>query len=251
MTGRLLVGNVWHHRDTGLRNEFRYQVLFVQFDFAEIMKGNFGSRLISYNQKNIYAIHDSDHFCDAKGGTIGAVQRLISAHSPSHGDAKVTMITQPSFLGYVFNPVSFFLVGNVESPDLVLVEVHNRVEGRHMYVLNPNQSTDGTMITGFSKEFYVSPFLENNGQYSFSMASKNNEVAFGLDLQQDGKTVLSTRLELTSKSLSDYNLLKAMATHPFTPHKTLAAIYWQALKLKIKGARYRRAPQDPGENARA
>jgi DUF1365 family protein len=251
MTGRLLMGNVWHRRDTGLQNEFRYRVLFVQFELDDIRDKSLGSRFISYNHQNIYGINESDHFSDEEGGIASAVSRLAQAHSPSLRDAKITMITQPSFLGYVFNPVSFFLVGDRESPDLVLVEVHNRVEGRHMYVLNPHQSADGTLTAGFQKDFYVSPFLEDKGQYSFSMSATNGQVSFGLVLNQKGRSVLSTRLELKSRPLNDYYLLRAMGTHPFTPHKTVAAIYWQALKLKLKGARYRRAPRGAGGSTRA
>mgnify|MGYP003310493838 FL=1 len=160
------------------------------------------------------------------------------------------MITQPSMLGYAFNPVTFYLGTDGEQrTTMVVAEVHNRVGQRHIYVLHPYLS-DGRSSAEFGKEFYVSPFLKMTGQYRFSMKNGSDCLEFGFDLIQEGKCVLETKLDLIAKPLSDAGLSKAAITHPLIPQKTVAAIYWQALKLKTGGARYRRVPRPHEKRSR-
>ena len=45
--------------------------------------------------------------------------------------------------------------------------------------------------------------------------------------------------------LNNARLIKASLRRPLGALRTVALIYWQALKLKLKGARYRRRPLPP------
>jgi DUF1365 family protein len=242
--GKLLIGGIKHRRSTPPANEFTYQVLYVEVDLADVRDGRMGSIFFSHNRSNIYSINDRNHYRDEQGSFATAIPRLVAATAPSVAVKAITMITQPSVLGYVFNPVSFYEVHDGGSqPAMVIAEVHNRAKQQHLYVLERSGKQDESFSGRFQKNFYVSPFLKEKGEYQFSIVSQEDSLRLSLDLYQEGELVLGTTLSLRREPLTDFSLLKAMATRPFTPQKTLAAIYWQALKLKLHGAKYAGTPK--------
>jgi DUF1365 family protein len=243
MNGNLLIGEIKHKRSTSPSNEFTYQVLYVEIDLADVREGRMESLLFSHNHSNIYSLNDRNHYRDEQGCFATAIPRLVAATDPSIAVKAITIITQPSVLGYVFNPVSFYEIHDGESqPAMVIAEVHNRVKQQHLYVLQRTETQNESFGGRFQKDFYVSPFLKEKGEYRFSTASGNDSLGLSLDLYQDGELSLETTLSLKKEPLTTIALLKAMAIRPFTPQKTLAAIYWQALKLKFHGAKYTGAP---------
>ncbi|RPB09410.1 DUF1365-domain-containing protein [Morchella conica CCBAS932] len=87
----------------------------------------------------------------------------------------VYLITAPRFLGYQFNPVSFWYLKDKDGVlSLVILEVNNTFDERHMYLCRPsNSSLTGfnisfgqTFSQNFSKEFHVSPFNDRAGKYN-------------------------------------------------------------------------------------
>jgi DUF1365 family protein len=126
LIGNLLNGEVWHRRQVVPANEFTYPVQYVELDLEEIRKGRSQSWLFSCNRPNLYSLNDRDHYGHDQGGFADAIPRLVAHSAPSVDVKRITLITQPSFLGYVFNPVSFYVVDDgAVQPALVLAEVHN------------------------------------------------------------------------------------------------------------------------------
>ena len=249
MTSKLLLGNVWHARPGKQANAFRYRVLYLAVDLAELDDLGARLRLLGHNAHRPYSINDRDHIGAGGGGLVQAVRSLVRELSPSTAEIPITLVTQPSMLGYAFNPVSFFVVGDTTKPDLVIAEVHNRRSERYAYPLFPQASEEG-LSARFPKEFYVSPFLPMEASYRFSMSRTSDGLSLGFDLVQGDDLLLATGLDLTERPLTDTNLARALVTYPLVPQKTLAMIYWQALKLRLKGAKYHRPPTaTPKEDA--
>jgi DUF1365 family protein len=241
MKGRVLRGEVWHRRNIGPANAFRYKVLYTEVELGSLDNGLSKPWLLGINRFNLYSLNDQDHYCDEQGGFATAIPRLMNGGIAEPGLRRIRMITQPSMIGYVFNPVTFYLGENGNArTTLVVAEVHNRVGKRHEYVLQPRLSA-GALTAEFEKDFYVSPFVEKTGQYRFSFEEHGNDLELGLDLFREGECLFETRLALTAKPLTNVELAKALVTYPLTPQRTVAAIYWQALKLTAKGARHRGA----------
>src|SRR6185503_1465795 len=82
--------------------------------------------------------------------------------------ARVELVTNLRVLGYVFNPVSFF-VGYDAGGDItsVVAEVNNTYGGRHRYVFGPAQRIPHAKRVGFrrERELFVSPFLHGDATY--------------------------------------------------------------------------------------
>jgi DUF1365 family protein len=240
---KLLLGTVWHHRLTEPQNQFRYKVLYVETDLLNWDPEDSTPLIFSYDRLNFYALNERDHYHDETEGFRSAIPRLMTETVSNSKIKRIRMITQPSVLGYVFNPVTFFIgEGMDDRPNVVVAEVHNRVGQRHLYVMQPEPVADGVKPLSFQKQFYVSPFLDMDGTYKFSMSRKNTRLTLNFDLIQAKKATLETTLNLQYMRISTWALLRAFLTHSLIPQKTTLAIYWQALRLKLKGYRYRRPP---------
>ncbi|XWW93474.1 hypothetical protein V2A60_001407 [Cordyceps javanica] len=120
-----------------------------------------------------------------KGGLRGKLNRFLRSQSVDPSDyPHAFLVTAPKFLGYSFNPVSFWYL---YSPDKVLsamiLEVNNTFDERRPYLVFRDfdqeakriQSTDPACPTdrpasrisaAFEKDFHVSPFNSRKGSYS-------------------------------------------------------------------------------------
>lgn len=94
------------------------------------------------------------------------------------------LITSPRFLGYSFNPVSFWYLYDEDKEFTALIaEVNNTFDERRPYVVfddgkadNQEESTEDLsardsaarkrMTSSWAKDFHVSPFNSRNGDYS-------------------------------------------------------------------------------------
>ena len=86
------------------------------------------------------------------------------------------LITAPRFLGYSFNPVSFWYLYSKEMHlKAMILEVNNTFDERRMYFLKKSQKTgkvngeDNNCINftvKWPKDFHVSPFNSRKGSYS-------------------------------------------------------------------------------------
>lgn len=227
-------------------NEFRKKVLYLDLDCYELDNFEAQLRLLSRNKFNVYSINDKDHFSHENMG----ITESMYWHMASSGRApqNLRLITQPSAYGYVFNPVSFYLSSDEsEAGAAVVAEVHNRIGQRHLYDLHPITS-DGTEKARFDKKFYVSPFLSMDCWYEFSIIDSQEFIKLSFD-EYDAKGLLfQASLELEVHELNDRSLAASLFTHPVIPWRTVASIYVQALKLKLKGLPYLEPDQEERDN---
>ena len=217
-------------------NEFRKKVLYLDLDCYELDNFEAQLRLLSRNKFNVYSINDKDHFSYENLG----IEKSIQWHLKQEGkfSNSLRLITQPSAYGYVFNPVSFFIASeSLDSKRIVVAEVHNRIGQRHLYNLfHSPQSTEGKIR--FEKEFYVSPFLTMECWYEFAIDETADNLKLSFDEYDTNGLIFQASLDLSPQPLSDFGLLKSMFFYPIIPWRTVASIYMQALKLKLRGLPY-------------
>jgi DUF1365 family protein len=82
------------------------------------------------------------------------------------------LVTAPRFLGYAFNPVSFwYLYDNSDQMITMILEVNNTFDERRLYLVKPDvsQAENGSRLgSRWKKDFHVSPFNSRKGEYTFS-----------------------------------------------------------------------------------
>lgn len=154
----------------------------------------------------------------------------------------IVLVTMPRILGYVFNPVSFYLCfDGANALRAVLCEVHNTFGEQHSYLCaNPDHAPiDAEQWLEAEKVFHVSPFLNRIGHYKFRFSIQADKLGIWINYyDQDQRKQLITSLIGTFSPLSPKTLRQAFWRHPLVAMKAIALIHWQALKLITKGVRY-------------
>lgn len=234
-------GSTTHARRGAIRNAFRYGVDYVLID----PESERGPLLFSRNRLNLASVRDRDH-----GGRVGdgqgkpwAVEVFAKA---GLAPDQILLLTQPRFLTYVFNPVSFWLAFKSGHLVAVIAEVNNTFGDRHSYICHmpdftPIKASD-TMDA--QKIFHVSPFQKIAGHYQFNFDISEDQIAIRI-AHFNGDEGLIATLHGARAPLTNMRLLGALVRRPFGPLRTIALIYWQALRLKLKGAPYRQRPIPP------
>jgi uncharacterized protein len=158
----------------------------------------------------------------------------------------LTLITMPRVLGYVFNPVSFWLASNAQKELVaVIAEVNNTFGETHSYVLAHEQGAIMQANEWFTanKQFHVSPFLKVEGTYRFRFALGDNGVGIWIDHHApDGSLLLNTSMLCRAGPYSAAALCRAFFIHPLLTLKVIGLIHYHALRLTLKRIRYLRKP---------
>ncbi|SLN66627.1 hypothetical protein PSA7680_03527 [Pseudoruegeria aquimaris] len=239
-----IAGETCHARRGGIANAFRYGVDFLLIDPDAPARG----ALFSRNRFNLASVHDADHG-GARGAGEGAAwaRRVFAERGLAAGSYDLRLLTQPRCLGYTFNPVSFWLAQRDGALLAVIAEVNNTFGGRHCYFCaNPDLRpiTPANVIEA-EKIFYVSPFQEIAGHYVFRFRIEPGEIAIRITLENGKEGVVATLTgktrPLTSAGLAHALLLR----RPLGALRTVFLIYRQALRLRLRGATYRRAVPPP------
>lgn len=236
-----IAGTTTHARRGDIKNAFRYSVDYVLID----PEARRGPALFSRNGFNLAAVQDKSHGGPPKQGRGLPWAREVledAGLKPSH----ILLLTQPSFLGYIFNPVSFWLAFDGDALRAVIAEVSNTMGDRHSYLCrNPGFAPiERQHALEAEKIFHVSPFQDVAGRYRFNYDISEEKIAIRIAHENGGEGVIAT-LFGPRAPLTNGRILKAVLRRPFGPGRTSLLILWQALKLKFKGARFRRRPLPP------
>lgn len=238
-----IAGQTWHGRRDAPKNAFRYSIDYVLCD-AETDVDT--PALFGRNGRGVAGLHDVDHG-GAPGHGRGAawVRDVLAAHDLTA--ARIKLLAQPRFWGHVFNPVSFWLCyDDADHLRVVIAEVTNTFGDRHSYLCHhANQAPitrDGWLDA--TKVMHVSPFQPITGGYRFRFDITDQAIDITIDYRRPDGGLVAT-LTGARRPLTNGSILRAALRRPLGSRRVLALIHWQALKLWIKGARYRDRPTPP------
>jgi DUF1365 family protein len=228
----------WHGRKGALKNAFRYSVDYVLLD-AE--RDGPAPGLFSRKSGLFCGLLDRDHGGPQKRGIGAPWVRQVIRDRGLDLDGPILLLAQPRIWGHVFNPVSFWLLHNRDNElCAVIAEVNNTFGDRHSYLcyhpdLRPITRTDRMHA---EKIFHVSPFQPVEGNYEFRFDIQPDKVFVWINLDHpDGG--LMANLVGSRRVMRTRDILWSMLRRPFGSRRVLGLIYFQAFKLKFKGAKYR------------
>jgi len=236
---QLFFAEVMHKRHVPKVNQFRYRVYYLAcpLDQLEAMDA-----YVPVNRRGKISFHTQDHGPHDRRDLRAWIDNILNDHGVAGDIAQVMLIAMPRILGYVFNPVSFWLCLDKEQHvRAVLCEVNNTFGETHSYLCIHDDHRPITQDDWLEAEklFHVSPFLKREGYYRFRFAYKPEKLGIWIDYHQpDGTLQLSTSLTGTLAPMDARQMRRAFWGHPLITLKTIALIHWQALKLFSKGMRY-------------
>ena len=242
---KLFFGTVMHHRLLPKENKFVYKIYYLFLPLAQI-RNIVSNWRFGFDHPALLSFHTKDHGRRNTGSLEDWAFGLLQDYGITADEHDIVLVTLPRVLGYVFNPVSFWLILN-RNNDLraVLYEVNNTFGESHTYVcLHP----DGRTIIAdewleADKIFHVSPFLERHGHYRFRFALHADKLGIWIDYWNDmNDKQLLTSVTGTLTDWTNANLNRAFWAYPLMTVKTVLLIHWQAIKLLWKKINYVRKP---------
>ena len=138
----LFVGTLRHRRFTPVAHAFTYPLFMALLDIDRVPELMRVSRLTSHNRWNWASFDDRDHL----GDPARPLRERLVVDAARHGielpDGRIFLLTHLRYLGYCFNPVSFFYCfDRAERLQVVLAEVSNTFGGTHNYWLRPDSAS--------------------------------------------------------------------------------------------------------------
>lgn len=233
-------GKVMHARWRPVQHRFTYEVMSLLVDLDRLDDADRQSRLFGVNRAAIFSFHERDH-----GGHEGArlsqhVRQQAAERGIDLSGGRILLLCYPRVLGYVFNPLSIYFCYRASGElALLIYEVRNTFGEMHSYVLPVQQAHGERAIRQTqAKQFYVSPFMEMEMHYRFSISPPARHVRIRIVQGNEQGVMFAAAFFGRRRRLTGPRLLAALFGLPFLTFKVIAAIHWEALRLWIKGVPY-------------
>lgn len=234
-------GEVFHQRFSPRRHGFHYKVFMMYLNLDELPALFNGSRLWSYQRRNLAWFRRADYYGDANVPLKTCIAELVLQATGKRPQGSICMLTNMRYFGYCFNPVTFYYCFAPDGKTLQAMVSHitNTPWGEdYAYVHDFEKKASGhhpnSAAFKFDKSFHVSPFMPMDVHYDWSFSMHNKELLIHMQNLQNGKQIFNATLELQRIEISPSRLNRLLISYPFMTFKVIAAIYWNALLLKLK-----------------
>lgn len=243
----LYEGSVMHARLRPFGHRFAYSVYSLLVDADRLAEVDRMSRFLSVNRANIASFHEIDHV-EEPGETLRGCANRLLAHAGLAPAERVLLLAYPRIFGYVFNPLSvYFCYGPGERLVAVIYAVRNTFGQRHTYVAPVKEGELGPagLRQSRAKRFHVSPFVGMEARYHFRILPPGRTVRLRILETEMGEPLLSAAFHGTARPLDTKTMAACLLKFPLLTWKIIGGIHWEALKLWLKGARFRTSPPAP------
>lgn len=240
LNSALYVGEVVHQRARTFEHRLRYRLWMVLADLDELDGLHKRLRLLGRGRFGLISLRAADHG-DRSGRPLRTqVEGHLAEAGVDLAGGSIRLLTMPRILGYGFNPISVFFC---HKPDGALVallyEVTNTFRERHSYLVAMPANQTGHVRQSVDKQLFVSPFMDRDLTYDFTVRPPGEAVSVVVAVRRGDTPILTASFGGQRRALTDGQLLRAFVTHPLLTWKVTLGIHWEAIKMMVKGARYR------------
>jgi DUF1365 family protein len=232
-------GRVSHARRSPVAHTFRYRLFMLYLDLDELPQVFAGRWLWSVRRPAFARFRRADHLGDPREPLDRCVRTLVHEATGRRPSGPIRLLTHLRYGGYGFNPVSFYYCFDAAGRhvEAVVAEVNNTPWGeQHCYVLGASGQSIRHQVT--RKAMHVSPFMPMDIDYVWSFSPPGERLAVSMACVQAGDTVFGAALDLTRRELTGATLARALLFYPLMTVQVIVGIYWQALRLKLRGSRF-------------
>jgi len=247
----LYTGTLRHRRFRPRKHEFTYKLFMAWLDIDRIPELMAQSPWTSYNRFNWASFEERDHFGDPRISLRERVAQDARAHGVPLPDGPIFLLTHLRYLGYCFNPISFYFCYDQSGRvDTVLAEVNSTFGESRNYWLWPQNRQPSANALSYQlsnkalryrcpKTMHVSPFMDMNLDYEFALTEPGDKLVAQMNTIErgsafDSQPFFDATLALERQEWNSRNLRGVLLRHPWMTAKVIGAIHWQALRLFLK-----------------
>lgn len=246
-------GHMRHRRFSPADHSFAYDLSMLYLDLDEAPRLFSKNWLWSWNRRNLACVLRRDHLRRPEPDLAEAVRSSIAEFAGQRPDGPITLLTQPRYFGYCINPISVYFVWTADRQklDYLLLEVHSTPwDEQHPYILKAPANQTGVWSLDFDKAMHVSPFMDMDMRYRLRLQRPPNQgIRLALENWQGQQRLFAAHLKLDLQPATPRALNAILLKHPFMTAKVAAGIYYQALRIKLKGVPYVQRPDRHNNNA--
>ncbi len=239
-------GWVRHRRHEPVEHGFTYKHSMMLLDLDELPRVLDMRPLYSATHRAVARFRRQDYMGDPDRPLADCVRDLVEERTGTRPPGAVRLLTTLRTLGHSFNPVSFYYCfsRSGDRVDAVVAEVTNTPWGEsHSYVL-ARDGQSGVMRDTMDKVFHVSPFIGMDNKYEWKVTEPGKQLLVHIDERDEtGAQVFDATLSLQRHEITAGRLARVLARFPATSLRVVTLIYWNAFRLKLKGAPYFRHPE--------
>jgi uncharacterized protein len=238
-------GWVSHRRLDPVEHSFRYPLFMAYLDLDELPWALDPYPGWSARRPALAWFRRADYLGDA-GRPLADCVREAVAERGGAAAGPIRLLTNLRYLGHAFNPVSFYYCFDSADRrvDWVLAEVTNTPWGeRHSYLLGRPADGRGVIRGRLEKAFHVSPLMGMEQTYDWRTTEPADGLSVHIDSNGAGGKTFDATLALERREMSRATMRRVVLRYPAMTAQVVARIYWQALRLRIKGAPYHPHPR--------
>lgn len=239
----IYTGRVFHQRFSPRRHGFNYKVFMMYLNLDELPTLFNHCSFWSFQRKNLAWFKRADYYGDPDKSLKQCIAELVFQSTGKRPEGSICMLTNMRYFGYCFNPVTFYYCFEPDGKTLQAMVSHitNTPWGEdYAYVHDFTESGPDENVSGktaafkFDKTFHVSPFMPMDIEYDWSFSLHDDVLQIHMKNLQNGAQMFNATLDLQRTEISTARLNRLLISYPFMTLKVIAAIYWNALLLKLK-----------------
>ncbi len=232
-------GQVSHTRTKPVLHRFRYRVFMMYLDLDELPRVFSKRWFWSTSRAALARFRRSDHIGPAEQPLDESVRDLVARETGVRPAGPIRLLTNLSYFGYCFNPVSFYycFADDGSTLETIVAEVNNTPWGeRDTYVLPAAQNIGKNNTWRFQpdKKMHVSPFIPMDIDYDWRFTVPSDRTSVHMANSRNGTSFFNATMTMRRSEISGASLAGVLIRFPFMTFKVIAAIYWQALRLWLK-----------------
>lgn len=235
-----------HRRLSPRSHEFQYRIFMPYICLQELPELFENKRFWSATGPALAQFKRSDFLGDPDLPLDSEVRRRIKEETGVVHTGPIYLLANLRYFGHVMNPIACYYCFNEDESRLeyLVAEVNNTPwDDRHSYVLSGPEKGPW-LKTEFNKAFHVSPFNPMDMRYNWRSNTPDRRLVLHMENLSDGNKIFDATLSMSAQPMTAKNLNKLLLRHPFITMKVGLAIYWQALRLYLKGVPVHQHPQN-------
>ncbi len=237
MNSSLYVGTISHVRNIPKKHTFRYPFFMWFLHLDELDQLPSLGRWFSASKWAISRFNRSDYYGEPSLPLAQTIKQRMEELTGHPVEGSVYGLLNMRTFGLYFSPVNFYY--GYDAAGILshfLAEVSNTPwNERHQYahyILGTGCAPDNP------KMFHVSPFNPMNQHYQWEITPPADNMSVKIKVDDKRGHIFTAMLSMKKRPLTHQTIRSELLKKPVMTAYIVCRIYWQALKLYLKGVPY-------------